>query len=344
MLRLLSRFTALLIAAAVGPTWAQSTLPLRADSVSLRALGRDSAVLLQQGAKITLQLQELSTISAIEAVAAGSADAALSSRGQHALNPKEAGLVFEPLAWDGIVAIVHPGNPVVGVSLRDLRDIYAGKIKSWEQIGGRAQPIHLNVVAGPLDGIEYGLRRALFGRGQAAIAAERWYLNTEQLEASIAIDPNGLAVSALSSAAANPRVKRLQLEGVSASPATLQNLEYLLVTPIYLVHRPGAETEPAIASFRALLQTPGFIARAMTAHSLLPVTAAESLNEAFAVREQKLLALLDSVPNPLPGTTATALAGTQAAPPAARPPAGDPQPKAADGQPPVVEVEVSTGR
>ncbi|MGE3730461.1 MAG: substrate-binding domain-containing protein [Lysobacterales bacterium] len=339
MIARLPLLTALLIAAAAGTAGAQTTLALRGDSVSLRALGRDSAALSQQGANIRLQWQELSTVSAIEAVAAGTADVALSSRGQHALNPKEAGLVFEPLAWDGIVAIVHPGNPVSGVSLRDLRDIYAGRIKTWDQIGGRAQPIHLNVVAGPLDGIEYGLRRALFGRGQAAVAAERWYLNTEQLEASIAIDPNGLAVSALSSAAANPKVKRLQLEGVSASPATVLSLEYLLVTPLYLVHRAGAESDPAIAGFRALLQTPAFVARAMTAHRLLPVGAAAPLNEAFAMREQKLLALLDSAP-PAAASAVTAIASTAAK----DLPAAEAKIPASAGQPAVVEVDASAGQ
>ena len=312
---------------------AQTALPLRADSVSLRAIARDAAW--QQGrAQITWQVQELSTVSAIESVAAGSALAAFSSRGQHAANPKEAGLVFEPLAWDGIVAIVHPGNPVAALSLRELRDIYAGKIKTWDQIGGRAQPIHLNVVAGPLDGIEYGLRRALFGRGQAAVAAERWYLNTEQLEASIAIDPNGIAVSALSSAMANPRIKRLALEGVSASPATVQSLEYLLVTPIYLVHRLGVENDPAIISLRTLLQSPDFIRRTMTAHHLLPVGAAAPLNEAYALREQQLLELLESPAAP----AAAATVNLATASPVESSAAG------AKETAPVVEVEAKTGQ
>lgn len=40
------------------------------------------------------------------------------------------------IAYDCIVPVVHPGNPVKGLSLDQLKDIYTGKIKNWKEVGG----------------------------------------------------------------------------------------------------------------------------------------------------------------------------------------------------------------
>ncbi len=289
---------------------AQVVIDARGDAASIRALGNDTAAsfLLQQ--KITLKLSELSTISAIEAVADGSAAMALSARAMHVGNAKEATLEFVPIAWEAIVPITHPGNPVTNITLRQLRDIYSGRIKNWSEIGGRPGPIHLNAVAGPMDGVEYGLRKALFGRGHIPVAAERWYLNTLQLEAGIAIDPNALAVSTLSNVLANLKLKRLSVEGVPATRSNIKQGEYLLVTPIYLVHRPGESITGPVARYLSFLRTDRPSRLAMQRKKLLPIREADLLNEIFALREQKILTMLEAPP-PLPA------ANVAATPPAA---------------------------
>lgn len=71
----------------------------------------------------------------IEAVAAGTSQIGTSSRD---LKDEEAGLglVDTPIAYDGIAVIVNPGNPVKGLTTDQLRDIFAGKITNWSQVGG----------------------------------------------------------------------------------------------------------------------------------------------------------------------------------------------------------------
>jgi phosphate transport system substrate-binding protein len=312
---------AILLATVAPGAKAQMVIEARADIVSIRALGVDTAASFLMQEKITIQLAELSTISALEAVADGRATMALSARDMHAANSKEQGLVFVPIAWEAIVAITHPGNPVGNISLRDLREIYAGRIRNWEQIGGRPGPIHLNAVAGPTDGIEYGLRKALFGRGNIPIAAERWYLNTAQLEASIAIDPNGLAVTGLSNALNNPKLKRLHLEGVPATRSNLKQGEYLLATPIYVVHRAGEGSTSPVGRYLRFLRTDRPSRLAMQRKKLLPIREADMLNEIFAGREQKLLAMLET-PAPLPLAAAAAATPAALVPPVAATPVG----------------------
>ena len=283
---------------------AQISIETRGDAVSIRALGIDTAASFLVQEKVRIQLAELSTISAIEAVAKGQAEMALAARDKHPGNALEETLQFDPIAWEAIVAITHPGNPVQDISLRQLRDIYAGKLTSWDQLGGRAEPIHLAAVAGPMDGVEYAMRKALFGRGHIPVAAQRWYLNTAQLEAAIAIDRSGLGISALSNVLNNPKIKRLSLEGVPATRSNVKQGEYLLVTPIYVVHRAQGTLSP-VGRYLRFLRTDRPSRLAMQRKKLLPIRAADLLNEIFETRAQKILAMLQDPPPlaPLPAAT-----------------------------------------
>lgn len=40
------------------------------------------------------------------------------------------------VALDSIVPVVHPSNSVQGLSLEQIKKIYQGKIKNWEEVGG----------------------------------------------------------------------------------------------------------------------------------------------------------------------------------------------------------------
>jgi phosphate transport system substrate-binding protein len=51
--------------------------------------------------------------------------------------------VEHTVARDAIAVVVHPSNPVQGLSLPQLADIYTGKIKNWKEVGGADLPIVL---------------------------------------------------------------------------------------------------------------------------------------------------------------------------------------------------------
>ncbi len=46
-------------------------------------------------------------------------------------------------AYDAIAVVVHPSNPVSGLTLQQLSDIYRGRITNWRQVGGEDRPIVL---------------------------------------------------------------------------------------------------------------------------------------------------------------------------------------------------------
>jgi len=49
--------------------------------------------------------------------------------------------VAHVVAMDGVCVAVHPSNPVKALTGDQVRDIYAGKITNWSQVGGSNTPI-----------------------------------------------------------------------------------------------------------------------------------------------------------------------------------------------------------
>ena len=77
----------------------------------------------------------------IKALIDGTTDVATSSR---FIKDKEAQAAIAKgrypvpfaVAYDCIVPVVHPSNPLQDITIEQLRDIYMGKVKNWKEIGG----------------------------------------------------------------------------------------------------------------------------------------------------------------------------------------------------------------
>lgn len=259
------------VAVAGGPT-----LVWRGDVTTARSFATGLAHAWQRAGHGHVVLQPFNTISGIDAVIHGSADVGGSARGAFDRRAGEAGLTFTPVAWDALVMIANPHNPVSGLTLKQLHDIYYGRITNWSQVGGRNAPIHLYAVASPTDGVEFSLRRLLFGRGVQPVAAPRLYVNVEKLEEGVALDPQGLGVTTLSGVHADRRVKLLAIDGHRPSRATVADGDYPLYAPLYLVTNPDDGKHAAAQSFVAFAASPTG-RRILRAHDLVPYAAAPAL-------------------------------------------------------------------
>jgi phosphate transport system substrate-binding protein len=213
---------------------AGSSLIWRGDVTVAHGVVTDVAQAWQKAGHGRIELQTFNTASGLDAVRTGTADLAGAARGASG-SPQEAGLTFTPVAWDGLVMVTHPSNPVSSLTLSQVHDIYYGKITNWSQVGGKNEPIDLYAVASPADGVEFSLRKLLFGRGTQPVAAPRLYVNTTKLQEGIALDPKGLGATTLSNAVGNPKMKMIRINGVAPSTSTVANGSYPLFTQLYLI-------------------------------------------------------------------------------------------------------------
>lgn len=69
-------------------------------------------------------------------------------------------------AKDGLAIIVHPSNNVKNLTLAQLRDIYSGKVRTWDQVGGKSKAEIVVVGRDSASGTYGFFQEAVLGGGQ----------------------------------------------------------------------------------------------------------------------------------------------------------------------------------
>lgn len=251
------------------PAAAADKLVWRGDMATGLSIMQDIAKEYAKQKKGTIDLQPFSTLSGLDAVANGSADIAGSARGKFERRAEEASLNFVPVALDGAVLVVHAKNPVSGLGLKQIHDLYYGRITNWKELGGPDKAINLYAIASPLDGVEYSLRELVYRKGHQPIAAPRLYLNTAKLEEAVAIDQAGLGLTTMARAHANKGLKMLRVENVAPTTASIADGSYPLYITLYMAEREASPKHDAVLRFLAFLDTPEAKA-ILRKHQLVP--------------------------------------------------------------------------
>lgn len=96
--------------------------------------------------RVSISISGTGSGDGIKSLIDGSCDIANSSREMSAKEKEMAAQKAEQIkeiaiAYDMIVPIVHPSNPVKNLTLEQLKAIYDGSIKNWKQLGGRDEAI-----------------------------------------------------------------------------------------------------------------------------------------------------------------------------------------------------------
>ena len=280
---------AFMFVAFAAPAVASDKLVWRGDLATGRAIMEDIAKEYAKQKKGTIDLQPFSTLSGLDAVASGSADIAGSARGKFDRRAEEAGLNFNPVALDAAVMVVHAKNPVSSLSLKQIHDLYYGRITNWKELGGPDKAINLYAIASPLDGVEYSLRELVYRKGHQPIAAPRLYLNTAKLEEAIAIDQAGLGLTTMARAHANKGLKMLRVENVAPSTASVADGSYPLYITLYIAEREASPKHEAVLRFLAFLDTPA-AKTILRKHQLVPYGEAGDV----AMRNEQRLVFIDT--------------------------------------------------
>lgn len=177
----------------------------------------------------------------IRAARSGAAQIGTSSRD---LRPDEKDLKEIVVARDGLAVIVHPRNPLGGLTLEQARHIFFGEIRDWANIGGRAGPITV-VTREEGSGTRGAFQELVMGKLRIAKGAIVEDSNGTVREI-VAGDPN--AVGYISLGLVDDRVKALALDDVPASEANILASRYKLVRPFLFVTNgePDREAGPFI--------------------------------------------------------------------------------------------------
>ncbi len=184
----------------------------------------------------------------IAAVRSGTCQIGMSSRD---LTPEEKpGLREITVARDGIAVIVHPSNPVSGLSVDEVREIFSGRIRSWKAVGGPDREIDVctreegSGTRGAFQ--EMVMKKARIYRG--AIVED----SNGTVREIVVGDPDSIGFISLG--LVDRRVKALALDGVAATDPNILSGRYRLVRPFLFLVKP--ENEAAAAPFVDFVMSP----------------------------------------------------------------------------------------
>ncbi len=188
----------------------------------------------------SITVQSGGSTAGIKAAIDGTADVGMSSRQLHAA--ETAGLVQTVVARDGIAVIVHAENPVQTLTLSQLRDIYAGRVHNWRDVGGVDGSITV-ITREEGSGTRDTFQEIVMGAGVAIATDALVTAYSGGLRKMVAEDPRAIGYVTFSQL--NEKVHAVALDGVMPTEESIRSASYRLQRPFLFLTRgvPTGATE-----------------------------------------------------------------------------------------------------
>jgi phosphate transport system substrate-binding protein len=225
---------ALALCFAANPAWA-GNIVIKGSTTVLPIAQKVAEVYMKQYPDVRISISGGGSGNGIKALIDGSTDIADSSR---FIKPKEVKLAVDKgrypvpfaVAYDCIVPVVHPSNPVSNLTMSQLKAMYKGEIKNWNDIGGPRRKIV--VVSRDTSSGTYEVWH------KKVMEQERVYPGA-LLQASSgaivqAVAKNKNAIGYIGLGYMNPSVKALSVNGITGSEETTLNGTYPVSRPLYM--------------------------------------------------------------------------------------------------------------
>lgn len=193
---------------------------------------------------VTVTAEFTGSSAGVEAVTAGSVDIGNASRALKDAE-KEAGIVENIVAIDGIAVVVDPANTVVDLTKEQLISVYTGETKNWSELGGADAPI---VVVGreASSGTRSAFEELLEIEDACVYASE--LDSTGAVIAKVAATPGAIGYVSLD--AINETVVAVSLEGVAANAENIKAGNYFLSRPFVMATKGGiSEQSEAVQAY-----------------------------------------------------------------------------------------------
>ena len=137
------------------------------------------------------------------------------------------------ICYDGISFVVNPKNPINALSLKDVRDIFSGKIKNWSELGWIDRKI--DAVTREEGSGTRGSFEELVMKGEEIDDGIMVQDSNGSVKEVVATDP--YAIGYISLGLVDGKVKAVTIDGVEPSIETIKLDEYKIVRPfLYVTH------------------------------------------------------------------------------------------------------------
>jgi len=155
------------------------------------------------------------------------------------------------ICMDGVAIIVHPSNPVKALTLAQLKDIYLGKVKKWNEVGGPALPIVR--ISRDTNSGTYETFEGKVMKGDRIAAIVEYVGSNGAMRGRVMSTPGAIGYVGLGFV--DRSVKPLEIEGVLPTKETVSTAKYPISRPLFMYTNGEPKAETHLAHFVNLYKT-----------------------------------------------------------------------------------------
>ncbi len=138
--------------------------------------------------------------------------------------------VANVVAYDGLAMVVHPSNPVRGLTKAQISSIYRGTITNWKEVGGPNARIVV-IQRESNSGTEESFKELVAGKGLQITGAAETQSSNGSVKSRVSTTPSALGFLGLGFV--DRSVKVLAVNGVLPNVTTVKNGTYTVTRPLY---------------------------------------------------------------------------------------------------------------
>ncbi len=133
-------------------------------------------------------------------------------------------------AMDGVCLVIHPSNPVKGLTKAQIRDIYMGKIANWNQVGGPSMTIVV-ISRDTSSGTYETFHGLVMAKKEMGSGVE--YVNSNP-QAHARVKTTRGAIGYVGIGFLDRNVKAIKVDGVLPSRRTIASGVYPVARPLFM--------------------------------------------------------------------------------------------------------------
>ena len=137
--------------------------------------------------------------------------------------------VAHVVAMDGIAVVVNAVNPIKGLTIEQIRDIYTGKVDNWKQLGG--PDMKIVVVSRETTSGTYETFNEFVMDGQKVTPGAEYVPSNAAAREAVLRTRGAVAYAGLGF---TKDVRAVPVNGVTATPGTVVSGRYPIARPLYM--------------------------------------------------------------------------------------------------------------
>ena len=230
LLLLLSIFAVIVPLVFSGCTGSGQQTITEAGSTTVQPLAEKCAqAFMSENPNVSITIQGGGSSVGVKSADDGTVDIGAASR---EIKDSEPPLVKHLLAKDGIAIACNPSNSVTGLTKEQVKEIYAGNITRWSDVGGPDEDIHV-VAREEGSGTRAAFEEMVMGEDTLITQTAILQPSNGALRTTVSSDP--MAIGFLSFGYLDGSVKSLSVDGVEGTKVNALNGTYPIVRPLYFL-------------------------------------------------------------------------------------------------------------